>query len=54
MKILAALVLVFLGVITFPFDPRILFSAPGLFLATIGLAFWFFAYRVATHKRKDS
>jgi hypothetical protein len=53
MRIVAALVLALVGLGVFPFYARTL-STGDLILAAISVALFFFAYRVATHKKKNA
>lgn len=53
MRIVGALVLALLALGIFPFDMRILATAPGLMFAAVSAALMFFAYRVVTHKKNE-
>jgi hypothetical protein len=53
MRIVGALFLALLAIGFFPFNLRILTTAPGLMLAAMSAALVFFAYRVLTHKKNE-
>lgn len=53
MRIVGALVLALLAIGIFPFNIRILATAPGLMFAVMSAALVFFAYRVVTHKKNE-
>lgn len=52
MRFVGSVLLALLGVGIFPFNTRVLSTAPGLVLALVSAALLFFAYRAATHGRK--
>ncbi len=54
MRFIGALLLAVLGIGIFPISTRTLFTPTGIAFAALSLALIFFAYRLATHKKKSA